>query len=281
MQERELNISRLLIEAGEQIRQVYENENPGTRLKQDSSPVTEADLASSHVINMGLKDMFPSIPVLDEENPIPDYKIRQNWERYFLLDPLDGTKEFINRNGEFCINLAMIQRGRPDEGWIYQPLLRKGWYGIKGGGIFEFEATGEFEQLHQREGRISETIRVVASRSFFKPLEAALIEEMQKFWPVQIIHKGSSLKQIEIIKNQADMYLKAGPCSEWDTAPGQLFVEEFGGAVLKMKDFQSMRYNKQNLVNPYFVMLSKKLNNSSFVELLKKVMLEIGGGFQS
>jgi len=269
--DKQLSILEILVSAGEAILEIYKSNNFDTQLKSDNTPVTLADKASSKILNQGLKNLFPEIPIIDEENNIPEFKIRKNWTRYFLIDPLDGTKEFINKNGEFCINLALIEGTKPVEGWIYQPLEKRGWYCKKENGIFEFDAKGELQQIENSKNT-SDTIKIATSRSFFKPLEAQLIKEIEKVYPIEIIHRGSSLKQIDIILGNADMYLKAGPCSEWDTAPGQLMVEEFGGITLQQSNFETVVYNKSNLLNPHFIMLNSSLNNSDFIQFLKQII---------
>lgn len=267
------NTCRLLSEAGEAIIAIYNSGDFKAELKSDNSPVTIADKTSSKIINAGLQELYSNIPVLDEESPIPDFSIRKDWNQYFLLDPLDGTKEFIKRNGEFCINLALMENSKPVEGWIYQPLAKRGWYCKKGEGIFEFDSTQNFVRLEKYEEKENK-IRIVASRSFFKPLEAEIIKEIEKHYSVEIIHQGSSLKQIAIVLNKVDLYIKSGPCSEWDTAPGQLMVEEFGGAVLKQSNFETMQYNKQNLINPHFCMFNSRLNKAPFIHFIRDTILK-------
>ncbi len=269
--DKQISVFKLLVTAGNAILEIYKSNDFNAKLKSDNTPVTLADKTSSVIINRGLKEMFPEIPGIDEENDIPAFAKRKNWPRFFLIDPLDGTKEFIKQNGEFCINLALIEGSNPVEGWIYQPLEKRGWYCKKGNGIFEFDANGKFQKV-EKSRRESNTIRIVASRSFYKPLEAQLIKEIEKSHPVEIIHRGSSLKQIDIVLGNADMYLKAGPCSEWDTAPGQLMVEEFGGTVLRQDNFETMRYNKPVLLNPHFVMLNSNLNTPDFIQFLKQIL---------
>ena len=266
----QLSVFEILALAGEAIVEIYKSNNFKAQFKSDNTPVTLADKASSKILNRSLKKIFPEIPIIDEENSIPEFEKRKKWTRYFLIDPLDGTKEFINKNGEFCINLALIEGSKPVEGWIYQPLEKRGWYCKKGNGIFEFDANGKLQQIEKFQS-FSDTIKIITSRSFFKPLEARLIKNIEKLYPVEIIHRGSSLKQIDIILGNADMYLKAGPCSEWDTAPGQLMVEEFGGITLQQSNFETMVYNKPNLLNPHFVMLSSKLNRPDFIQFLKQI----------
>ncbi len=271
MEDKITAVCKLLATAGDAILEVYRSNDFKAKLKSDNTPVTVADKASSAIINAGLKELFPQVDIIDEENKIAAFEERKNWERFFLIDPLDGTKEFINQNGEFCINLALIEGVSPVEGWIYQPLEKRGWYCKRGTGIFEFEANGKSTRI-QHSKQESDTIRIVTSRSFFKPLEAKIIDEIKKTHPVEIIHRGSSLKQIDIIRGNADMYLKAGPCSEWDTAPGQLMVEEFGGTVLQQSNFEPVIYNKPNLLNPHFVMLNRKLNNPGFIGFIKNII---------
>lgn len=267
------HIFGLLAKAGEAIVSVYNDNNLHTELKSDNTPVTKADKASSRILNQGLKELFPGVPVIDEENSIPDFEERKKWEKYFLVDPLDGTKEFIKHNGEFCINLALIKGTSPEYGWIYQPLIQTGWYCKKGEGIIEFNSKGESLKISIPEIK-SEAIRIAASRSFFKPREAELIEKIKQFYEVEILHCGSSKKQVQMVKGNADMYLKAGPCSEWDTAPGQLMVEEFGGAVLRHDNFKTLEYNRKNLKNPHFVMLNQRLNSAEFVAFMQRIIKE-------
>ncbi|MFV0592316.1 MAG: 3'(2'),5'-bisphosphate nucleotidase CysQ [Draconibacterium sp.] len=264
-------IFQLLAAAGDAIVEVYNSKDFATKTKADNTPVTRADKASSRILNQGLNKLFPEIPVLDEENPIPAYDIRKNWKQYFLIDPLDGTKEFIKRNGEFCINLALIKGTSPETGWIYQPLIKTGWYCKRGAGIWEFNEKGETIQL--RPPLINrDVICIATSRSYFKPREAELIEKIQRHFKVEILHCGSSVKQVQMIKGNADMYLKAGPCSEWDTAPGQLMVEEFGGTVLRHDTFETLQYNREDLINPHFVMLNSRLNTPEFIRFMKEII---------
>ena len=266
-------IFQLLAAAGDAIVEVYNSKDFAAQTKADHTPVTRADKASSRILNQGLNELFPEIPIMDEENPIAAYDIRKNWKQYFLIDPLDGTKEFIKRNGEFCINLALIKGTSPEAGWIYQPLIKTGWYCQRGEGVLEFNAKGETTQL-SRPLIDRDVICIAASRSFFKPREAELIEKIQRNFRVEILHCGSSRKQVQMVKGNADMYLKAGPCSEWDTAPGQLMVEEFGGVVLRHDSFETLQYNRKDLINPHFVMLNARLNNPAFIGFMEEIIRE-------
>jgi len=266
-------INKLLAKAAHAIVEVYRSNDFAAETKSDNSPVTRADKASSRILNEGLKILFPEIPILDEETKIPDFPVRSKWKQYFLIDPLDGTKEFINRNGEFCINLALIRGTSPELGWIYQPLAQTGWFCERGKGIIEFGEDNTNIQLSPPEPKHT-TIKIAASRSFFKPREAELIDKIKRRYEVEILHCGSSRKQVQMVKGNADMYLKAGPCSEWDTAPGQLMVEEFGGAVLRHDSFETLQYNREELKNPPFVMLNRRLNNPEFIAFMKAIINE-------
>jgi 3'(2'), 5'-bisphosphate nucleotidase len=264
-------VNNLLFTAGDAILKIYNSNDFNTSLKADNSPVTAADKTSSMILNEGLKKIFSEIPVIDEETTIPGFEIRKKWDSFFLVDPLDGTKEFIKKNGEFCINLALIQKNIPVAGWIYQPITGKGWFAEKENGISEFERSGGFCKI-KPEKVDSEKLRIVISRSFFNPREEEIINRIAKGFPVEIIHMGSSIKQIALVLGKADMYLKAGPCSEWDTAPGQLMVEESGGVVLCHNNFLPLGYNKPVLSNPDFVMLNLKLNTPGFINDLQNII---------
>ena len=265
------SVNKLLVAAGHAILDIYKSNTFNITLKTDNSPVTCADKMSSKIINEGLKKLFPEIPVIDEEIVVPDYEIRKNWDSFFLVDPLDGTKEFIKKNGEFCINLGFIKENRPVTGWIYQPVTGRGWFACEGKGITEFNRAGYFQKIKIKTGN-SEKIKIVISRSSFNSREEEIIKAIEAKYPVEVIHMGSSIKQISLITGHADMYLKAGYSSEWDTAPGQLMVEESGGAVLSFNDFQSLRYNKPVYTNPYFVMLSSRLNTPEFVKFIQNII---------
>jgi len=271
--QKEINnpVYKLLVSAGEAITKIYQSADFSIEIKSDNSPVTLADKKSSEIINEGLCNNFPEIPVIDEENRILDYELRKNWRRFFLVDPLDGTKEFIRKNGEFCINLALVENGRPVEGWIYQPLSKTGWHGKKGEGIFEFSANGTTRTI-KNPVKNQGPVRIVASLSFFNQHEARLIDKIKKYFPVEVIHKGSSAKQVALVLGKADIYLKSGPCSEWDTAAGQIMVEESGGIVFRQDNFQPMHYNKPDLLNPHFVMLSRNMNTPDFVGFIQTII---------
>jgi len=265
-------VMKLLVTAGDEILKIYQSGDFEEESKADQSPVTRADKASSRIINAGLNDIFHTLPVVDEENKIPPYHVRQQWGRYFLLDPLDGTREFLKRNGEFCINLALMENNRPVYGWIYHPCSYKGWYCCPGKGIKEFDNSLNIKDLIPMMP-VSGKLVALASRSFFNGREAQLIETLRTDFEVELRFLGSSLKHISLAAGEANLYLKASCSSEWDIAPGQLMVEESGGAVLRFTDLKKPEYNKPEPENPDFLMVDRKYNNAKFLDYLRKNIL--------
>lgn len=266
-------VEELLRKAGNAIMEVYGSSNFDEYRKADFSPVTRADHISSKIINQGLSGLFPSIPVIDEENTIPPYEIRKNWHRYFLLDPLDGTKEFIKKNGEFCINLALIENNLPVVSWIFQPVTNMGWSCRKGKGLCHFGSNEPI--VHDNSANKIKKLTLITSRSHLSRRGAAFIEKIKVNYDVEIIQMGSALKQVEIALGKAGIYIRGSGCSEWDTAAGQLMVEETGGQVLQWDLEKSLFYNKENLTNPRFIMLSNQLKTTEFKLLIKNILSEL------
>jgi 3'(2'), 5'-bisphosphate nucleotidase len=266
-------VEELLQKAGDAIMEVYASSNFDESRKADLSPVTRADHLSSQIINQGLSVLFPSIPVIDEENIIPSYEIRKNWKRYFLLDPLDGTKEFIKQNGEFCINLALLENNLPVASWIFRPVTNSGWSCMKGNGLWRFGSKEPIKQASV-ENNIQK-ITMVTSRSHLSGRGAAFMEKIKAHYDIEVVNMGSALKQIEVALGNAGIYIRGSGCSEWDTAAGHLMVEETGGQVLQWDLETALFYNKENLTNPRFIMLSKQLKSTEFKLLIKNILLEV------
>ena len=262
-------VEALLCKAGDAIMEVYASDSFGTRQKSDFSPVTRADRISSRIINEGLSRIFPSIPVIDEENTLPPYETRQQWETFFLLDPLDGTREFIQRNGEFCINLALMNRNLPVASWIYQPVKRIGWFCSKSKGILNF---GGSPVVRHRENFEKEKLRIVTSRSHPSDAGNELMRRLGERYNLEIVRLGSALKQVEVALGSAGLYLRGSGCSEWDTAAGQLMIEESGGIVLKWDMITPLVYNKPVLKNPPFVMISREWQCSEFKDFIRNIL---------
>ena len=264
-------IEELLIKAGSSILEVYESDHFGETTKSDLSPVTRADQISSSVINAGLAAIHPGIPVIDEENSIPSYEERKQWTRFFMLDPLDGTREFIKQNGEFCINLAYLENNFPVCSWIYSPVSRSGWYAIKGRGIFSF---GHIEPLEPspESQKPCDPVILIASRSHPSPRGQQILRKIKENFNIEMVRLGSALKQVEIALGRADVYIHGSGCSEWDTAAGHLMVEEYGGIVEQWDLSGPLKYNKPQMKNPPFMMFSKRCQNSEFVEFIKNFL---------
>lgn len=233
-------------------------ENPDTYQateKADHSPLTAADMASHRYLVQALSALADAIPVLSEESHYIDYAKRKTWGRYWLVDPLDGTREFLARNDEFTVNIALIESSRPVLGVVYAPALDVIYFAEKMHGAYCNRA-GETTRLRCR--RIESTLEVVVatSRHHRSPDEARLLEAIEKrIAPVKTLHLGSSLKMGYIAEGRADFYPRFGPTMEWDTAAAQLIVEEAGGHLLNARG-EVLLYNQQEeLTNPAFFVM--------------------------
>ncbi|MDW8479371.1 MAG: 3'(2'),5'-bisphosphate nucleotidase CysQ [Xanthomonadales bacterium] len=232
--------------AGRAILAVYEGDFAVER-KADDSPLTQADLAAHRVILAGLAELEPAIPVLSEESAAVPWRERAAWRRLFLVDPLDGTREFVKRNGEFTVNLALIEDGRPVLGVVHAPALGLGMIGEPGRGAHLREGEG-WRRLATRAAPPEPV--VAGSRSHRDPLEHQMLA---RIGPHRRLPLGSSLKLCRIAEGVVDLYLRQGPTSEWDTAAGQAIVEAAGGAVVDLAG-EPLRYNRrESLRNPPFL----------------------------
>ncbi|HUR42428.1 MAG TPA: 3'(2'),5'-bisphosphate nucleotidase CysQ [Verrucomicrobiae bacterium] len=237
--------------AGRAILEVYRSDFAVTQ-KDDESPLTQADLASHKLIAEGLAALSPQLPVLSEEGADIAYPTRQAWTRYWLVDPLDGTREFVKRNGEFTVNIALIEHHAPVLGVVHAPVLGLTFGAARGCGAFRVEADGGRTKVSTGDPRKSMT--VVASRSHRDADTEALLTKLP---PHEVVSRGSSLKFCLVAEGAATFYPRLAPTSEWDTAAGQCLVEQAGGAVLRWPDLSPLRYNeKDSLLNPSFVVVS-------------------------
>lgn len=236
-------------EAGEAILKIYAEVNPSVEYKKDSSPLTHADLASHRVLVDGLTSLAPGYPVLSEESSDIPYQQRMKWRRFWLVDPLDGTKEFLRRNGEFTVNIALMQDGSPVLGVVSAPVLNRLYCAAKGAGSWRVDGE-ERQPIHVAGPRVG-TVRVVMSRT-----HGSGEENLDQFTGgasnCEFVSMGSSLKFCLVAEGAADVYPRLGPTMEWDTAAAQCVVEQAGGTVTDL-DGNPMRYNKPNLLNPGFV----------------------------
>jgi 3'(2'), 5'-bisphosphate nucleotidase len=232
-------------DAGEAVMRVYAEVNPAIEYKRDNSPLTQADLASHGIIVAGLERIAPCIPVLSEESEEIPFATRHAWPRYWLIDPLDGTKEFLRRNGEFTINIALMEANHPILGVVYAPAIDKMYFAAQGCGAWTLK--GEERIPIQTGPSPNGTRRIVVSRSHASGEEAPPDAENCEF-----IVMGSSLKFCLVADGSADLYPRRGPTMEWDTAAAHCVVEQAGGTVTDL-DGNPLLYNKENLLNPGFL----------------------------
>jgi 3'(2'), 5'-bisphosphate nucleotidase len=239
--------------AGEAILKVYQSDDFSVERKGDDSPLTAADLAAHGVIMQGLQALTPELPRLSEEGSTIPYAERRAWQEYWLVDPLDGTKEFVKRNGEFTVNIALIRAGIPVLGVVHAPALGVSYYAAAGCGASK-QVAGQPAQPIRTRGR-AEPPKLVVSRSHVTPELEAVLARMPAHDAVNI---GSSLKFCLVAEGSADFYPRVGLTSEWDTAAGQCVVEQAGGAVLTL-DGRQLAYNgKESLLNPYFMVIGDR-----------------------
>jgi 3'(2'), 5'-bisphosphate nucleotidase len=242
-------IVSLAREAGEAILKIYKDVNPAVEYKRDNSPLTQADLASHGVIAAGLAELTPQWPVLSEESAEISFDERKTWEYFWMVDPLDGTREFLRRNGEFTVNIALMKNGQPILGVVYAPVTGQMYYAARGAGAFRADGAAALPIRAARAG--TGVVRVVVSRSHGSG-EENLDRFVANAEKCEFIPMGSSLKFCLVAEGAADVYPRTGPTMEWDTAAAQCIVEEAGGSVTDL-DGNSMIYNKPVLLNPGFV----------------------------
>jgi len=236
-------------DAGAAVMEIYGEDDFSVEIKDDASPLTAADKASHQVIVTGLHDNWPDIPILSEEGVDIPYDVRKNWQRFWLVDPIDGTKEFIKRNGEFTINIALIEGQSTVAGVVYVPAQNKLYWGQVGQGAWTQLGAEEPRPIKVREPDPEKGLTVVMSRSH---PSAELEEYLKNINVADAVSVGSSLKLCVVAEGKADLYPRLGPTMEWDTAAGQALVEAAGGKVCTVEG-ESMKYNKQNLLNPFFI----------------------------
>lgn len=239
--------------AGDEILAVYESEF-SVDVKEDSSPLTEADRRANAVIVEALQENYPAIPIISEETRAVAYKERCEWDYFWLVDPLDGTKEFVKRNGEFTVNIALIARNTPILGVVYQPVGDHLFWSVSGKGAWKTTAGDPAEKLkggpHYSE---KSEITVVASRSHLTDEVKAFVTDLEdKGKKVTFLSAGSSLKLCLVAEGLADVYPRLGPTMEWDTGAAHAIALEAGRQVLAADSGRPLVYNKENLLNPFF-----------------------------
>ena len=242
-----LEVLAIAHEAGEAILKHYV-QGVSIELKADQSPVTIADKAAHEIISKGLMHLTPDIPVISEEDSLThDYAFRKDLPLFWLIDPLDGTKEFIARNGDFTVNIALIRDGRPIASVVHIPVSMISYTAVAGQGAYRW-SDGE-SQILRVSPDFHNPLRIVVSRSHLDEETKALLS---KFLDAEVVQRGSSIKIVTIAEGIADFYPRFGPTMEWDIAAADLILEEAGGRVFKLGDHSPLEYNKPNMLNPSF-----------------------------
>ncbi|MDE0471205.1 MAG: 3'(2'),5'-bisphosphate nucleotidase CysQ [Ekhidna sp.] len=236
--------------AGKEIIKIYETGDFSIEAKSDNSPLTKADTAAHQKIVSILRKT--KVPILSEEGKEIPYEERSKWEYFWLVDPLDGTKEFVKKNGEFTVNIALIHRNQSVLGVVHLPTSKDLYWAMIGEGAF-IEKKGESRTLSTTNKSLSMSgLRVVASRSH---MNVETEEYLKKLNQPKIISIGSSLKFLLVASGEADLYPRFGPTMEWDTAAAHIIVNEAGGSVVLKDENLPLIYNKKDLLNPYFIVL--------------------------
>lgn len=247
------------LNAGEAIMNVYNSDDFGVEIKGDDSPLTKADKASHQEIIAILESEF-NLPILSEEGTDVAYKVRKSWNQFWLIDPLDGTKEFIKRNGEFTVNIALIENGVPVEGIIYVPVLEtlyvgsdKGAYKVENCPLQISEISDDMWQEIPKQAE-NDTFVMVGSRSHMSDETMAYMKEMEvAHGKVEVLSRGSSLKLCMVAEGKANAYPRYAPTMEWDTGAGDAICRAAGFSVTQYGSVEPLKYNKENLLNPWFL----------------------------
>lgn len=253
-------------QAGEKIREIYQAGAFDKEIKSDNTPVTSADLAAHHIIVTALQQLTPDIPVLSEEDSAIPLVERSNWQHYWLVDPLDGTGEFIAGSGDFAVIIALIEHNRPVMGVVYAPMTEVTYYAIAGLGSYKRQAgtetritTRPIEESHCSPLKLAVSRRQdpnLIKNLFYDHLQCELI-----------VLGGAALKSCLVAEGKADCYVRVGPTGEWDTGAAQIIVEEAGGQVMDI-EFQPLSYNeRESLENPDFIVVGAP--NLSWDELMR------------
>lgn len=236
--------------AGSEIIKIYKSDDFSIESKSDDSPLTRADKAAHNIIVSFLESS--AIPILSEEGRNISFQERSSWDYFWMVDPLDGTKEFIKRNGEFTVNIALIHKGAPILGVVHPPVSGELYWGVDGKGSFK-KADGNTEKLMVSNRSLSEIgLKVVASRSHMSDQTQAFVDSLKE---PKVVSRGSSLKLLLVASGEADVYPRFGPTMEWDTAAAHAIVNEAGGSVFQEDESTPLTYNKSNLLNPSFIVL--------------------------
>ena len=257
-----LEVSNLAISAGHAIMKHYLKDIK-VIIKEDQSPLTNADLDSNNIICSGLSKIDSTIPIISEESFV-DWQTRKEWNKYWLIDPLDGTKEFINKNGEFTVNIALIENNKPVLGVIFVPVLSTLYFASQNFGSYKLHCSSNLNSLNEstkiqvNEKNKSNHLLVIGSRSHSNEDFNKWVKENIEDY--ELIKTGSSLKFCHIADGNADLYPRFGPTSEWDIAAGHIILTEAGGIINSIDNEEILYNTKENILNPFFI-ASCKLDN--------------------
>ena len=239
------DIKHIAKKAGDAIMKIYVRDFE-IEYKEDKSPLTEADIKANEIICSSLKKLYPNIPIMSEENKEEEYAIRKKWTYYWCIDPIDGTKEFIKRNGEFTVNIALIHKNRPVLGVVYAPAILDMYFAKEGEGAFK-------NALPLPRDIENEKYIVVASKSHLSQETKDFVDNIQTSKKKKLTSIGSSLKLCLVAEGKADIYPRLAPTMEWDTAAAHAIVLESGKSVIEFTSKKEVVYNKENLLNPWFI----------------------------
>lgn len=241
--------------AGEIIMKIYNENKYNIELKNDKSPVTIADLQSSDYICSELKNLCKDTPIICEETKQIDYDERKNYKYFWLVDPLDGTKEFINKNGQFTVNIALLKNNKPILGVVGIPTQKKIYYAEIGKGSY-LKYNNEISKISCKKIDYSNKVKIVCSNSHFNHDTKDYLNKLS--YSYDLLRFGSSLKFLKVAEGEADIYPRLEGTKEWDTAASHIIVDEAGGKILLSNDNNStLKYNKESLKNPYFIVYGK------------------------
>jgi 3'(2'), 5'-bisphosphate nucleotidase len=244
-------VHAIALNAGKKIIEIYNTGDMQTEYKSDQSPLTAADIASHHTIITGLQQLNSEIPVLSEESTVISYKARKHWQQFWLVDPLDGTKEFLKRNGEFTVNIALIQNGIPVLGVVHAPASGLSYFAAQGIGAYKQQKNNSPLAIHAEPYQPNTPCKIVASRSHGDTRQ----EQLLNYLGGVSLDMGSSLKLCMVAEGSAHLYPRLGPTMEWDTAAAHCIVTVAGGIVCDMNGI-SLHYNKPDLHNTPFIVLA-------------------------
>jgi len=240
------DVIKVADEASEKVLHIYQSDFK-VSYKADDSPITAADTAAHDIISHGLRAISREIPILSEEGKDIPWEERKHWRRFWLVDPIDGTKDFTQRTGEFTVNIAMIEDGEPVMGVVIAPAIKEAYWGVVGEGARRRDRNGKVQRIRVAEPKAVK--RVVASKNHLNEETRAFIERLGEH---ELVQAGSSLKFCRIAEGHADIYPRMGPTCEWDTGAAQAVLMAAGGKVQTL-DGKPLKYGKQDVLNPYFV----------------------------